>query len=188
MKNGMKLADWIPIANHISGPFGWVSPNKMVFITDSMKHIEFLKDVPELAEAYSKYESEVESNAEWMDNELSYAAENDEHPEMHRFDGMDDDARDHLYKAAYDAGWVRFGTMVDSDDWRGRFETKKNARITLLEIYGSPEGIGRVIGHCRLLAKEMNLYLRSYRVKVGKKRGYYNPVFEYDCEEADFRK
>lgn len=184
----MKLEDWIPQKNRYGngGTFGWISPDNIVHITESLEHIKFLQGIPELNEAFTQYDAEVTSNAEWMDIELEWAAKNDEHPEMHRFDGMDDDARDKLYLAAYNLGWVRWGTTVDYSDWRSK-PLNTDVKLSQLEIYGSPEGIERVIKYSKKVSKEMNLLLRAYSVMLPKKGGY-NSVFRYEVIEHNFWK
>lgn len=176
---GIPLSDYIPDPKN-GPPFGWISPEGIVFITQSMEHIAYLENVPELQSAWLEYQSEIDCNAEYMDSELEWAAENDEHPAMHRFDGIDDDARDKMYKAAYDLGWVRFGFTMDIHSLLA-----KKSVLSQFEVYGSKDGVDKIFKLTNKLAKELNLFFRAYRIKPPRKRSYAT-VFEYDVEEHNY--
>lgn len=183
VKDEGHIRDWIPNTKR-GAPFGWISPEGLVYITQSLEHCEFLADIPELSAAYAEYESEVEGNNEYMHHELEYAADNDEHPAMHRFDGINDDARDRIYKSAYKRGWVRFGFTIDlpSTDF-----LKKKFVLSQFEVYGSPDGVDKIDKPCKKLAKELFLFYRAFRIKPPRKRSW-TMVFDYDVEEANYWK
>ncbi|RYD66612.1 MAG: hypothetical protein EOP83_04660 [Verrucomicrobiaceae bacterium] len=92
--------------------FGWMTPTGSILACDMHDHLVALRDVPEFREAVAAYETTVANNAEWMANELDSLGD-DDHPEMHRFDGMDDDAKELLTHTVYAAGWVRLGYCHD---------------------------------------------------------------------------
>lgn len=92
--------------------FGWLGPDGTLVPCPMFDHISALSTAPELAEAVTRYKEEVASNEEAMYETLSMLGP-DDHPEMHRFEGMNDDARAKLTRAAYEAGWIRLGLMYD---------------------------------------------------------------------------
>lgn len=92
--------------------FGWLRPDGTLVPCPMYDHISALGSSPDLAEAVARYTEEVNANEEAMNEALSMLGP-DDHPEMHRFSGMNDDARAKLTRAAYEAGWIRLGLMYD---------------------------------------------------------------------------
>lgn len=90
--------------------FGWMTPEGEILACTLHEHLTVLADRPDVGVDYAAYKAQIDLNAQIMDDTLSSLGE-DDHPEMHRFDGMDDDARDALISAAYHKGWIRLGTF-----------------------------------------------------------------------------
>lgn len=92
--------------------FGWLQPDGTLRPCPMYDHISVLGSSPDLFDAVRAYKEEVDANEEAMNEALAVLAPED-HPEMHRFGGMNDDARAKLTRAAYEAGWIRLGLMYD---------------------------------------------------------------------------
>lgn len=92
--------------------FGWLQPDGTLRPCPMYDHVSVLGSSPDLFDAVRAYKEEVESNEEAMNEALAMLGP-DDHPEMHRFSGMNDDARAKLTRAAYEAGWIRLGLMYD---------------------------------------------------------------------------
>ena len=92
--------------------FGWLQPDGTLRPCPMYDHVSVLGSSPDLFDAVRAYKEEVESNEEAMNEALAMLGP-DDHPEMHRFAGMNDDARAKLTRTAYEAGWIRLGLMYD---------------------------------------------------------------------------
>lgn len=87
---------------------GWMRPDGSVVDCGFLKHFEALAGESLLSSVYAAYTETVNRNRESVDEYIENL-EPDEHVEMHRFEGMDDDAGSLLLAAAYDAGYIRLG-------------------------------------------------------------------------------
>lgn len=163
----MLVTDWIPDLKRATyGEVGWITPSHEIVMVKHMEHIEWLKNVPELFYDYIAYESELESNAEWMNSELDSLAD-DEHPAMHRFCGMDDNARDKLLLAAYRLGYIRFGY------YNANRYNKNNTNIFyIVELNGVSEYLNKLTKYWINLSKELPMSVAYYHAKPAKNRSY----------------
>ncbi len=167
---------------------GWLTDEGVLLPCAIHGHLDLISTVPRFAEAYSRYDDICRDNADFVQQELDSLGP-DEHPEMHRFDGMDDDARDELLKVVYLAGWIRLGKSFDSDAFWGDRPLKDKLalnRTPMIQAMRKPENwyveaIGlteHVRGHrrtleriagrlgCRLMMREMKYAV----VNLGNKR------------------
>lgn len=92
--------------------FGWLRPDGLLVACALFDHLGVLGQVPEMADAVATYAATVDENEQAMAEALASLGP-DDHPEMHRFDGMNDDARERLTRSAYVTGWVRLGLHLD---------------------------------------------------------------------------
>lgn len=124
--------------------YGWLTPSKAVVTCKWFGHLEALGKFPDVSEAYTIYENTIENNREFVNDCLSDLGPN-EHPEMHRFDGIDDDARDLLIKTVYELGYIRLGIYRDY----------------AIEAEGSPEGIRSSLTKLNAISKDISLPLHT---------------------------
>ena len=94
---------------------GWLSESGEILPCALHEHLEALAHVKRFAREYGYYVGTCDANERAMQEDLD-ALGPDEHPSMHRFDGMNDEARDRLVKVVYTAGWVRLGKSYDASD------------------------------------------------------------------------
>lgn len=164
----MKFSEWVPQQNQT----GWITPEGSILFCDPMEHLDVLEGTS-LDEAYREYLREVELNEESMYSDLDSLPPG-EHPAMHRFDGMNDDARDDLLETAYGLGWVRFGCggIFSKQCW--------------LEVYGSPERVSELRRDLVGLVKSTGWQARLFSVsKHPPRNNRWTPRFQYDVEEID---
>lgn len=137
--------------------YGWLTPTKNVVTCKWFGHFETLGKFSDMTEAYHAYKNTVDNNQEYVHNCLADLGP-DEHPEMHRFDGIDDDARDLLVKTAYELGYIRLGVY----------------RNYSLEAEGSPEGIRSAIVKLNAISKDivLPLQIRALKYVPYNKGGY----------------
>lgn len=128
--------------------YGWLTPTKDIITCKWFGHFETLENFPDTKDAYQIYKNTVESNQEYVDSCLSDLGP-DEHPEMHRFDGIDDDARDLLVKSVYELGYIRLGVYLNY----------------ALEAEGSEHGIRSSMVKLNAIAKDILLPLNVRAVK-----------------------
>jgi hypothetical protein len=107
---------------------GWLEPAGALHAVELHQHLRFFEGHPDLGEAYRTYERTCDENHIFMDAELASLGP-DDHPEMHRFDGLNDDARDALLGSAYVAGWIRLGMYID--DYQGGRTVAERRRAAL---------------------------------------------------------
>lgn len=112
-------------------------------------HVSALSTSPDLAEAVRRYKEEIDSNEEAMNEALAMLGP-DDHPEMHRFAGMNDDARGKLTRAAYEAGWIRLGLMYDQ-------QAVPRDRSRLSDFLQNPVFMLEAEGYDQPIAQQMNL-------------------------------
>lgn len=166
---------------------GWLTAEGDLLPCTLHNHLEALATVPRFAEAYERYDQIRRSNAEDMQRDLE-SLEPDEHPAMHRFDGMDDDARDELMKVAYTAGWIRLGRSFDTrtfGDAGTLSDVMARTRASVMQAMREPlnwyvEAVGltehvrrhrRALGRvadglgCRLVAREMKYATVNFGTK-----------------------
>lgn len=93
--------------------YGWLSPDKQIYPVRFHEHFAFLATRPELYDQFTQFTQTVEANDREMQDDLD-SLEPDEHPAMHRFDGMNDEAREILINHIYSIGWIRLGFLMDS--------------------------------------------------------------------------
>lgn len=160
----MHISEWLPRIN--TTEVGWIDLNLNMHSVPSFDHIKWLATVPELFDDYAEYENAVDSNAEWMNDELSNLTE-DEHPAMHRFDGMDDAARDKIYLAAYERGYVRYGCF------NPRVLGLPNNILYAIDATGMPEHLEKLTKYFNKLAKELPIVVVYHPVEKTKKFGGY---------------
>lgn len=125
--------------------FGWLQPDGTLRPCPMYDHISALGSSPDLAGAVRAYKEEVESNEEAMNEALAMLGP-DDHPEMHRFSGMNDHARAKLTLAAYEAGWIRLGLMYDQQAVprdRARVADFMRNPVFMLEAEGYDEPIAK---------------------------------------------
>lgn len=108
-----------------SDGFGWINPSKEVFTCKLYEHFSLLENVPEFSAAVAKYNGICESNETAMNEDLNSLGP-DEHPCMHLYAFMNDDAKAELIQIIYGAGWIRLGMQLDLNI--GRDGTKLNLK------------------------------------------------------------
>jgi hypothetical protein len=94
----------------------WLTGEGELLTCPMHSHIERLATVPAFADAYARYQAICDDNETFKQEELESLGP-DEHPSMHRYDGMNDDAKAELVKAVYTAGWIRIGRTLDSSGY-----------------------------------------------------------------------
>ena len=125
IKKPEHLKNWMPV-NSVAA---WVDENNLVHEVPFFSHVDFLSHREDFAQAYAIYSMTVYSNEERISDHLSSLDEGD-HPAMHQFQGIDDDARDLLYLSAYNRGWVRLAMHGLVSNIR-------------MEVYGNEETINK---------------------------------------------
>lgn len=167
----MHIRDWIPnYEKALYGEAAWILPDQNIRIIPSMEHVKWLNTVPELSAAYCEYQTTVDNNADYVCYELSNL-DDDEHPAMHRFDGIDDDARDTLLLAAYELGYIRFG-YYDANR-TARFLKKSNVEVHyILEATGDSKYLESLKKYWNILNKDLPITVYHYPV-VRNKRSYH---------------
>jgi len=158
----MHISEWIP--NPKIMEVGWIDLQLNMHVVKSFEHIEWLRYISELATEYEHYENTIENNAEWMNDELASLPDG-EHPAMHRFDGMDDDAKDELYLAAYKLGYVRYGCF-DAHTCRSH-----NQVMYSIDVTGFQEHLEKLTKYFKKLAKDLPMQLIYHPVVTKNKYG-----------------
>jgi len=170
------------LADFEASNMGWLTDEGDLLACRLHGHMERLASIPRFEPAYRRYKGTCEANRAAMEADLAELGP-DEHPGMHRFDGMDDDAKAELVKTVYEAGWIRLGRALDIRDLRaaslrngGSIRAALDAdRSWYVEAEGLTEPVrGRigVLEHiaarlgCRLVRREM----RYASVNVGSTR------------------
>lgn len=156
----MILKDWLPTDNC----YGWIDENNIVYFLENIyEHAEFFKNVARFSDYYQEYQDDLIYNEEIINDHLA-SLDDDEHPELHRFEGMDDESREALYYKVHKHGWIRFGVHVRN--YRGR------ATGTFIEAYGLPKHLDRVRPHFHSLTKQVDNSSIVFFHVLGNRGGY----------------
>lgn len=133
--------------------FGWLTPQGDLVACALHDHLSALSDVPELATDVAEHAETLSENQSRVD-EHQMSLEPDEHPEMHQFSGMDDDANLKLTLAAYRLGWIRLGMRLATRPQPGASirELLSEPANFMIEAEGLDEAIAARIGDLRDLA------------------------------------
>lgn len=161
--------DWLPIKSCAA----WIDPDNNVHLVDFFDHMKFFKNYPVMGEFYDAYQSQLDYNQQMIDDDLASLDPN-EHPAMHRFYGINDEARDILYLEAYNRGWVRLGVQDSSFNRRLGRKTYYEFKI---EFYGDKDRIEVLEKDIRKLSRDINARTTLFLVVKSKSR---YAVFDYE--------
>lgn len=101
--------------------FGWICPDGKIIACDMYNHFSVIKNEKLLKGDYAIYHETVDENERLM-YECLDALKEDEHPEMHRFDGMNTEAEFALLSKIYSSGYIRVGMILNSKKLPNRIE------------------------------------------------------------------
>lgn len=149
------MTDEKSLAEFEATNMGWLTDAGELLPCPLHGHMARLAAVPRFEEPYRRYQGICEANADYVQHELDSLGP-DEHPAMHRFHGMDDDAKDEFVKVVYQAGWVRLGRSYDA---AGVLEITRRERVSSMQAlkhrsvwYVEAEGLTEAVrGHRRVL-------------------------------------
>lgn len=164
----MKLKDWLPTDNC----YGWIdSDHNIYFIENIYEHANFFKTRPEFAQEYQAYRDDLENNQEIINDHLD-SLDDDEHPAMHCFEGMDDESRQELYYKVHQQGWIRFGVYIQ--------KKRVGQPKTLIEAHGITKHLDIVKPYIMSLTKRLsNSTITFFHIK-GTSYGY----MQYKAEKV----
>lgn len=163
----MKFNEWVPQKNQA----GWITGDGDIINSKFLEHLDVLVGTA-LDKEYHNYLDRCEANEEEMNNDLENL-DPDEHPAMHRFAFMNDDARDDLYHAAYSAGWVRFGV---SNIYKGS---------CTLEVHGSTNRLNEMRKDITKLVADLGWKARLCFVEKNTKNLWREPAFKFRWETIE---
>ena len=152
----IKLNEWVPTETLV----GWLDPNDVIYPCAHYEHIAFLKNLPEFAYAYETYLNQLENNQDIIDAHLR-SLEADEHPGMHCFANMDDNARDELYTTVYEAGWLRIGFF-------GAFKNGKIKKSASIDIHGSEKRLEELKRDLLKIKKDFGIKIHGWYLSPSK--------------------
>lgn len=146
----MKIQDWIPLGDCS----GWIDPEGTVHKVAYFDHLKFFENHPEMGDAYCSYRNQIKANEEEVEQILA-DLEPGEHPAMHRFASIDDEANDDLYLHAYTSGWIRYG--VHTHNYR-------KVKHYKLELYGTQEHLDKIEKYLKILGKDLDATIMLFYV------------------------
>ena len=136
-----------------SSCMGWLTDAGELLPCELHEHMQRLAAVPRFRESYQAYDHMCRFNDAWMQSELASLSDG-EHAAMHRFDGLNDDAKAALVKVVYEAGWIRLGRTLDIEKVAGMVEPERrgSAYLDPANFFVEAEGLTPAVrGHRRTL-------------------------------------
>lgn len=144
------ITEWVPGDKDT----GWIDPEGIVHILDYYEHLKFFENHPTMGDLYQQFQNQLEHNQEEIEQAM-FDLEPDEHPAMHRFACIDDEARNTLYWEAYSRGWIRIGVLTHN---------YKKAKHFKIEIYGVEEAVNKWKRVWRELGAGLDAHIAAFYI------------------------